>query len=324
MDDLESTHYSAKFYGASLDETLHGVLLRRGRQISCLQPWPQLGDPSLNDLLKQLQAPPSEWHPLLKNALAVFEDPSFSVTSLHEYERAELSLPSHVLVSYESRRDEIISFLEQGFREFKIKFRPHFDPHGGVFAHFQELKNSFPIRLRLDSNSTFPSAESFLKQWHRFSGLHKEIEFVEDPVALDLLTWKRLQDEGVSIAADRPLHFLSPREVDADFPCRFLVMKPIRHRLEDWDSTLRSSGKKLVFTTALDHPWGQLWAFHSIHQLRLKGIVCETSGLFTETLQSSALNPLVASHGGVQLRGLSSFLEQTERLPWSKFSLLQI
>lgn len=320
MKELEYSIYSSKFYGASLDETLRGVLLRKNDQITCLQPWPQLGDPTLEELLPQLDQPKSTWHPLLKHSMAVLDDKTFNAKTLRSYEDAQVSLPSHALVSYESSKEQIIALARQGFSQFKIKFRPHFEPTQGAFRHFQELKKDFSIKLRLDANSFFKTEESFLKHWDQFRDLHDQIEFIEDPIPFELESWRRLQNEGVRIAADRPLHFMSASQVNAEFPASVLVMKPIRHLLSEWENTFLTAGKKLVFTTALDHPWGQLWAFHAIHILRQRGMAVESSGLFTETLQSSAFNPIKPKNGRVHISGLSKLIAQTEELVWSKFS----
>jgi o-succinylbenzoate synthase len=318
--ELEYSSYSSKFYGASLNETLRGVLLRHNKKITCLQPWPQLGDPTLEDLLSKLGHSKSTWHPLLKHSMAVLDDATFSAQALRSYEEDAVNLPSHALVSYESSREQIAALAEQGFTQFKIKFRPHFEPNQGAFRHFQDLKKDFTIKLRLDANSFFKTEESFLEHWNKFSAFHNQIEFIEDPISFDFESWHSLQKKGVKIAADRPLHFISPSQVNAEFPASVLVMKPIRHFLGEWEQTFQSSGKRLVFTTALDHPWGQLWAFHSIHVMRQKGLALESSGLFTETLESFAYNPLKPKNGGVQICGLSTLLAQSEELEWSKFS----
>lgn len=316
---LSLHHYQSQFTGAGENQTIQGVLLNNGQSISCLQPWPSLGDPRLEELLEKLSTPESEQHPLLRHSLAAFKDKSFSIETLRAYEDQETSIPTHVLIKKDDTFEEVSSLLKSGVNRFKIKLRKDYDFTAGVFAHLLSLQENFEFWLRFDANAT-TSKEEFLDCWYRLGALQSRVEFVEDPCPFEWGTWKELEDIGVPIANDRPLHFQKPEEITADFPCSFLVMKPVRHDLNQWKGCFQNSGKKVVLTTALDHPWGQLWAFHSYLKLSADlekhGILLEHGGFATETLSNMFYNPLTRHGDRVFLKDINTLVRETKEYPW--------
>lgn len=326
---LSIFRYQSQFTGAGEQQTLEGALFRAedrpDESVACLQPWPGLGDPTLDQLLKELmndsrsKMPQShrspDQHPLLRNALAALRDTSFKPDTLALYEQKQLQIPTHVLIQKDDSKEKIRTLLSEGVNRFKIKLRKEYDFCSGAFEHLRDLQDQFFFQIRFDANAT-TSKEEFLDCWKRLESLQSLVEFVEDPCPFDRDNWKSLEELGVPIANDRPLHFQKPEELTEDFPCKFLVMKPVRHNLNDWKQCFQNSGKKVVLTTALDHPWGQLWAFHSYLKLREEGITLEHGGFATDTLTADSFNPLKREGDQVRIQGLEKLLRETEEYSW--------
>lgn len=323
------THrYKSDFSGAGEAQILQGILLRKqtarttesqepqsSSPPACLQPWPGLGDPNLEQLLGKLNAPSAEQHPLLRNSLAALNDSLFSKETLRSYEKENTSIPTHVLIKKDDSKELLESLLQSGVNRFKIKLRIDYDFAAGVFEHLISLRDKFEFWLRFDANAT-TSFDEFQECWRRLGALQPCVEFVEDPCPYDWNHWTALCDNGVSIANDRPLHFQNPEEITANFPCEFLVMKPIRHDLSEWINCFKNSQKKLVLTTALDHPWGQLWAFHNYVKLREQGIPLEHGGFATATLKNTYHNPLQRKADKVYLKSVEKLFHESEQYEW--------
>jgi hypothetical protein len=326
---LKLHFYESSFTGAGSQQTLKGVLLKAGERIACLQPWPGLGDPTLEELLSELKESlkkrtpeedtteglRNEWHPLLRHSLRALETESFCPRKLLDLEKSGASIPTHVLINRDTTREELVELLNSGVQKFKIKLRKEYDFSCGVFKSMRELSSDFDFQIRFDANSTY-SFEDFSKEWERIGELRGLVEFVEDPCPFDFKQWESLASSGVPLANDRPLHFMNPDEVLTSDPSQFLVMKPIRHDLEEWRKVFLESGKKTVLTTALDHPWGQLWAFYRYVQLRNEGVPLSEGGFSTATLKNSYHNPLLRQGREIVLSGVQKLIDESETYKW--------
>lgn len=109
-----------------------------------------------------------------------------------------------------------------------------------------------PFRLRLDFNCKISERdfEHFLeeiKPWHSY------IDCIEDPFPYDELKWQRIQDRyGVNLACDAA----SERAINKPLSANVLVLKPaVQPHLP-----FKKVPQKLIVTSYLDHPIGQLSA----------------------------------------------------------------
>jgi len=133
-----------------------------------------------------------------------------------------------------------------GFQIFKLKGRTDIAKTAAraleLIAHF-----GAHLKLRIDFNECLDS-----RAFREFIGLlgerSKQLDFVEDPVPYDGAIWKVMSEEtGVELAVDRASE--SAREGYA-----IRVAKPA------WEPRLEVQRSRVVFTSAMDHPLGQLFA----------------------------------------------------------------
>ena len=142
------------------------------------------------------------------------------------------------------------------------------------------------------------------------------VDFIEDPCPFDRDVWARLESSsGLRLAADRAC-----ARPGAD---RFLgVLKPA---VEDADAVVAAaarSGRKLVVTTNMDHPVGQLWAAWHAARAASAGVLAGPCGLLTHTLfAEDEFSRRLSVSGGVLIgppgTGLG-FDDLVQALPWRR------
>lgn len=193
-------------------------------------PWPEYGEPSLEDQLKQAN----------RHEVALFwarldaqaRQEKRPLLTAHE------SLPkSHLLVEWEGLASQIACAKEQGITHCKIKVRP------GDKQYLSQLH--YPgIIWRLDANAAF-SSEGFLAFARHLEPLGPQIDFVEDPCSE--LDWSYLASQlPYALAAD----FVQARGAEV------AVYKPTQ-RLK------APQAARIICTSALGHPLGQLAALYA-------------------------------------------------------------
>lgn len=136
-----------------------------------------------------------------------------------------------------------------GFTHFKVKL--------GKELHKEEellksLAKKIPeAKFRLDFNSKL-NRDQFITFLDRISSFKSNIDFVEDPFPFDYGAWRQIQESfEISLAADEyfKIAFGNPEAA------KVLVMKPAVHCMK-----LIDGSQRLVVTSYLDHPIGQLGA----------------------------------------------------------------
>lgn len=224
-----------------------GVLLRsESGGFACLQPWPELGDVPLEYELEALR----EGKPLKLGARAlrcieVDAEARHAGKNLFE----GLTVPkSHATLPVSASPSMVYTLSQRGFRTGKLKLLPN--PKAAV-ERLLNLAAMVPDwSWRLDFNATL-TRETTLDFWNMLpEALRERIDFIEDPCPYTVENWQSLQDAGIPLAYDIPLHN------DPGIPActrtpMMRVVKPARDR---------STDGMPVFTSYMDHPIGQLWA----------------------------------------------------------------
>ena len=227
----------------------NGALLRIGSGFADLHPWPELGDLPLEAHLASIAAgrPTSLARRSLDCAAADGQARELGVSL---FEGLPIP-PSH----YPAGAGELpdFRFLERaGFDRVKMKAGAD---AGADLARLTAAAPSLlgtPIRLRIDFNSSLTLAELGEMLAAMTPQLLARIDFLEDPVPPEAATWNEIRRRwGVRLAADREK--LDPSSWD------IAVIKPAWEPAGAAASALEM-GKPLVFTSAMDHPIGQLWA----------------------------------------------------------------
>tara|TARA_R110002096_G_scaffold316010_7_gene510333 strand:- start:9516 stop:10415 length:900 start_codon:yes stop_codon:yes gene_type:complete len=259
-----------------------GALIRIGDGFGCLHPWPELGDPALNDLLADLAK--NAFHPLCRGAI------SSCAMDLDALREATFPRSHYLLPPGDNE-------VPAGFDTVKLKC----SGSEADVARLRELPGS--LKLRIDLNESL-RVDGFLAFWHNLSDLADRIEFVEDPTPFDEETWDYLgRGTGCALALDRS------DACSAIPPIR--VIKPALH-----SAKVASPNQKLVYTSYMDHPVGQWYAAHSA----IVGPRPEdrlTCGLVTHHLFDDS-DPFIAAMGPPEpiLRIPPNFRDLLDELPW--------
>ncbi len=289
-----------------------GALVRAGSGFGDLHPWPELGDLPLDAHLESIAAgrPTPLARRTLDCAAADGEAREGGVSIFHGLQIP----PSH----YAAGAGELpeFRFLERaGFDCVKVKAGPD------AAAEIERLNDAAPsllgtkLRLRLDFNASITLGELAEIFAGMTAGLAERIEFLEDPVPPDPAAWTEIRKRWhVLIAADRE----KPDPACWDVA----VIKPA------WepDETVQEAielGKRLVITSAMDHPLGQAWAAWNaaIAEKDYPGRLLACGLLSHTAFEANAFSEQLATDGAVLLppegHGLG-FDDLLEGLEWKR------
>lgn len=273
-----------------------------------LFPWPELGDESLELQLQALR----EGTPFRQGAAAL----SWAYYEAQAKQKnntllSDASCPSHVTLLDRTT-------IPGGFTTAKLKITAE-DIHRWI--DLERFFAKFPQMLwRLDFNGLFSSIESAQSFWDHVSPAAKErIEFLEDPFNEDLMVNPAALAvfSGTDVAVDRSP---SPRALDL---AQVWVIKPVYYSPDYLFSEAKSFTGKLVVTSNMDHPLGQVIALHATQKLqKIAGSRLLPGGLLTQDLylphperswlkqQGDALWPTQSGIGW-------GFASQLETLTWT-------
>jgi o-succinylbenzoate synthase len=240
-------------------------------------PWPELGDATLSEQLAGTQETP-----LMKRAVS-FARLDAEARSHNKNLFEGLSLPpSHFLIAdlHTFSPSSIEHILDQGFTRIKIKVGNSLNQEIPLLKDIILQLKATSCKVRLDFNCkiTYSQFCAFLEA---MKGYHEEIDFCEDPFPFHPEQWQRIRETfSVSLACDRHSEIAIQYPAAADI----LVIKPA---VQDEAFALIAS-QRLVVTSYLDHPLGQLAAAYvaakMAHRIPQKIDVC---GLLSHQAYSS-------------------------------------
>jgi len=292
-----------------------GALIRVRDGFGCLHPWPELGDPPLDDLLELWKE--GEGHRLIRRALAC--------ATLDRHAREEgyslftgLAVPDSHATIVEWTHEAIERAVAHGFETIKLK-------GGRAVVREVELLDEWVrlwpgLRWRIDFNGMLSFAEVKALLGCLTDTALERIDFLEDPCPFEAREWTALREVGrVSLAMDEGM---SAGHGEPDV----LVVKPALMDPRDLLAGAVENAQSLVVTSYMDHPVGQCFA--AIEAGRLM----ETEGsalvgrcglltheLFEETEFSERLGgmgPAFSSPAGTGL----GFDDLLKKLSWSRLS----
>lgn len=288
-----------------------GVLVRCEGGYGCLQPWPTLGDATLEEQLEILANGGSTR--LIERALECCR-----IDGAARRERrslfAELTIPvSHATVPWPPDsgyfEESIQAASESGCNLIKIKAGPV------ALGAIEKMNRAVDLwkgggqpKFRIDFNETLTPG-SFREFADAVRRGRFGIDFVEDPLPYSCEAWASLSREcGLDFGLDR--QEMRGRH-DSCYQVR--VWKPARSNVDPDD--LR--GKRLVITSSMDHAIGQLFAAYEAARYSGELDVC---GLLTHSLfepdpffdSLSVTGARLAPPSGPGL----GFRDLLESLPW--------
>lgn len=307
----------AALNSASVRRSFPGALILKDGGIGCIHPWPEFGDAPLEEQLAMLQS--GHPSPLAQRALDCAHIDS---TARHAGVSlfANLSIPaSHYSWSFgHPTNPQICRILSENWPALKAKGYPNWGETLRFLEACQRTAGDTDLRFRIDFNGCLdPSA------FHKFIQfmplrLYRSIDFVEDPCPYDPAIWNTAREKwAVPLALDKGWE-------SATTGFDSVVIKPTRR---DWRTIANlHPDKNLVFTSAMDHPIGQMFAAYEAATARNElGDAVGLCGLCTQHL--FAPDPFlerVQSPGG-HLKpdaagGGLGFGDLIETLPWRQLT----
>ncbi len=289
----------------------YGVLLRIGDGFACLHPWPELGDAPLAEQLECLR----EARPTRLIARA------YRCAGLDALARREgrslfagLKIPeSHALIP----GGGVEEAMEEGFATVKLKCGERIGEEGERVAEIAARGEKRGLRLRLDFNESLRE-EGFRELMESLPEAAKaQIEFVEDPAPYDGAVWERMgKESGLALALDR-------QAGEGTTGYQYLVIKPALDDVEALLAGAKAGGIRVVITSYMDHPLGQIYAAYEAARAGAESdVALETCGLLTHRLfepdafveQIVSEGPRLRAPGGTGL----GFDDLLESLSWKK------
>jgi O-succinylbenzoate synthase len=289
-----------------------GVLIRAGDGFGCIHPWPELGNPRLDQCLTDL-AGARRW-PLVRRALRCAEYDA-AARSHEESLFEEMEVPrSHATVA-KMDYATVGTALAAGFDI--VKFKCGRDP-AGEMKMLDGLTAEFPsLKWRLDFNEALEPAEVTAYLTGLSVATRRAVDFVEDPCPYADSTWSELRRQtGLRLAVDLEA---APQRGAA----QVMVIKPALDEPFLLAEAALECQQQVVLTSFMDHPVGQAFAAWEAARLGLQfpGLpgVCglQTHHLFEPSEFSEALgpwSPVFHPPAGTGL-GFDDFLEA---LPWTR------
>ena len=276
-------------------------------------PWPELGDTPLSEQL-HLLSQGSFTTPHLKKSL-FFARWDAEARSANRNLFEALSIPTNHCSLLDLSLFNRGKIVKEGYK--RVKFKITMPEIPSIKQVFSQLRGT-DCKARLDFNSklTYQEFEKFLSQMEKFLEL---IDFCEDPFPFNVEQWTSIRQKfGVSLACDRQ----SEQAVNFPEAADVLVFKPaIQEEHLFLHHPLR---QKIVITSYLDHPLGQLSAAWSAARLfqRIPQAI-DICGLLTHPVYEpnafshvlTGDSPILHSPTG---KGLG-FDDLLENLPWKMF-----
>ncbi|MBA2727617.1 MAG: hypothetical protein H0U49_05530 [Parachlamydiaceae bacterium] len=270
-------------------------------------PWIELGDLPLSKQLLALYHSSST--PLLNCSLLFARiDAQARQHKRSLFEGLEIP-PSHQLVSLS---DDIAPFTADEITFFKIKSGNQ--PEEEIKTLSSWISDHPQIKLRLDFNEKL-SRNEFLYYWKSVPESVKQcIDFIEDPYKYEPDYYTEDQEQlDISFAVDKS----SEKALEFPQSAEVIVHKPA----VDLPPKFSSSNTKLVVTTYLDHPFGQMCAAYAaatlkaqypsqIHCCGLLSHKCYQGDSFIQSVQSSGPNLIPSKGTGF------GFDELLKEVPW--------
>jgi len=261
-----------------LSSQREGFLIKKGEGFGVVHPWPELGDQTVEECLKSLRDGHNS--PLVQRALdccQAIEEETFFDNKLTIQNHATLPKLAHSLVQ---------EAVESGFQVIKFK-------RGKDWMRLRKktsaIMEAFPaLRWRIDFNGALGSHRDLVQFLN--SVPRERIDFIEDPFQDPKLTESF---KGFPLGYD----WVVPAKLDLEQ--NYLIAKPAAQSLEHIESLAGKNPEKVIFTSYMDPPLGQLFALAQARQFYTKfqvstpplcGLV--TQGLYGETEYSKLLgNP---------------------------------
>lgn len=272
----------------------YGALLRVGHGFADLHPWPELGDKPLDVQLTLLASGTTT--PSTRASLLLAEaDGEARATGKSLFHG--LTIPaSHSLRLTSEGQIDVEELARQGFQRIKVKAGKDVGTERvwitDVLSRIDKAHVTVKVRIDFNASVTRSQLESFLSFIP--TSLRGHIDFLEDPLPYDPYIWQELRDAyGVRLAADFEKPSDTFRGIDT------LVIKPARENVAAQLEMAEAHDLRVVVTSSLDHPVGQMGAAFAAARLnRDRPDLLDACGLLSHTTyQPDAFSERIAMDG---------------------------
>lgn len=217
-------------------------------------PWVERGDASLEEQLRLLSQ--GKTTSLTERSLYfALHDAMARAQGVSLFENLEIP-PSHWLIPNLENCDakQLSDALGRRFTRFKVKLGKNLEQELKLLIKLWKQMGSKELTFCLDFNLSL-TLEQFEQVLKTLAPLKSQIAFHEDPFPFDPAVWQGIQKKGVTLACD----YRSEEAIGYPSSAKVLVVKPA---LQDEAIFLPSlqPDHRLVITSYLDHPVGQLGA----------------------------------------------------------------
>ena len=289
-----------------------GALIRVGDGFGCIHPWPELGDPTLEKCLADLQGE-RRW-PIVRRALRCAEYDE-AARSRDESLFEEMEVPKSHATLTDPKMETITAAVEAGFTVVKLKGGRNLEKEGDFL---EAAVREFPsLKWRIDFNESLTPEQVAAFLLGLPEKVRSAIDFIEDPCPFSETTWPELyRKTRVKLAIDREA---APHRVGAQFS----VIKPAVDEPFLLAEAAIAHQQRVVLTSYMDHPFGQAFAAWEAARLELQfpGItgICglQTHHLFDASGFTEALGPWSPDFNVPEGTGLG-FDDQLAALPWTR------
>ncbi len=294
----------------------HGALIRVDRGVGCLHPWPEFGDPTVEEQLELLRTGGTS--KVIERALHMASvDGEARRRGVSLFDGLEIPPCHYSWDQNQPSPPQMKRVLGEGWRAIKTKGWENVGEVIRWLDGFAAKDAAGLIRLRVDFNSCLePWQFRNFMNWMP-PRVRERLDFVEDPFPYDPVQWNTMQGvHFVRLALDKQLRGSTDGYDIA-------VLKPGRR---DWRALVDDLPEhaQVVMTSAMDHAIGQSFAaYEAALAWRDLGSRMDLCGLctehlfardeFFERLHSKGGKLLVDRHG----TGLG-FDDVLARLPWKK------
>lgn len=229
-------------------------------------PWPELGDPDIAAQLWSLGQ--GKITPLMEQTMWLARrDAEWRAAKKSPYKGLTKVKNHYLIADYKKVTDEeIYQAKSAGFTTFKIKFGKNVEDEARWLDKFIKV---FSVMVRIDFNAkiNFPLLE-------RFTSIlsvpaKARIEFVEDPFAWNQELWTEAA-RLLPLAADAVLSDIDFAQIGEKPPFGVVIIKPARQDVAKMTALVDRFGLKMVVTSSLDHPVGEMHAAIIAGELKKK------------------------------------------------------
>lgn len=278
-----------------------------------LHPWPELGDPRLEDILSTKSG--NLWQAALANAQSDLHIWQQNQNLLAEAE----TLKNHYWCSSpeDKGRESVLQALAQaqseGYQVAKLKCgkNPSLE-----LKFLEDSLGVFKGQWRLDMNASMSLTEARAFFGSCSQALKERIEFVEDPCPFSEGGWRELS-ATLPLACDFEG---AERSGLQKYPFKFRILKPSRMQPQEVQTWMETKEISIVMTTSMGHGLDILFSMATI--LKFPHLKKQTHGLQAFDMYERDFVSRHFIRQGPHILGISSdagfeFRSELERLSWT-------